>query len=1153
MRTSTLLFRNLTYYWRSNLAVMLGVATAVAVLSGALLVGDSVRGSLRDLFVQRLGSTDHIIVSTNFFRERLADELQADPRFAEGFSGACPLIVLNGLVTEEKSGRRASEVQVYGVDARFWKFHGRDQVTAPTERDVLLSPDLARELGSSAGQTVLLRIEKPSAIPAGSLHGRKDDLGRTIRLTAREPLAASNLGEFSLRPSQGPVRAVFVSLARLQKDLDQPGRVNTVLFAERRSGTPPTAKPTLIAEILRDTFAIEDLGIKLRALDGERGIALESDSAMISDTLYANARSAADKAGAGTLPILSYLANSIRVGQREVPYSLVTGLGEASFEVLRRADSAGRRQPSVLPARSADLTSPGQVESPASLPAILLNEWTAGDLEARPGDVVTLEYYLWNDGGTLSTHAAQFRLAGVVPMKDQAADRDFVPNYPGITATENIGDWDPPFPVDLKRVRPRDEDYWHKYRTTPKAFVPLGAAQHLWQSRYGKLTSLRLITSPGKDPGAYLESLKQSLRATLDPTENGFSITPVRLEGVEASRGATDFGEYFVYFSFFLVAGALLLASLFFKLGIEQRLREIGTLRAVGFSSTSVRSLFLREGVVLATAGSILGAGGAVGYGELMMFGLRTWWVGAVGTTSLTLHVSALSLLLGAAGGVAIALLCIVWTLRALSRSSPRSLLTGSLDAAMQSDSTNTRRGLLSPRFLSIVFALAGLALLAVASLGLIGQTAGFFGAGTCLLVALLCYEYGWLTRKVKNGIHGRGWWSVSRLGFRNATYRPGRSVLCIALIACAAFIIVAVDAFKRDTSHEALDKKSGSGGYPVLAESMLPLYHDPNTPEGRDALNLTAQNGFEPDSVSFTRFRVRPGDDASCLNLYQPRNPRILAAGDDFIHSGRFKFQSSLAQNKEKRENPWLLLKSKLPDGTIPVIADANSMTYVLHRKLGDEILVNQADGESARLRLVGALDDSIFQDELLMSEANFLRLFPDQGGYSFFLLEVAPEAASEAAGVLEEQLADFGFDAMSTSERLASFHRVENTYLTTFQTLGGLGLVLGTLGLATVLLRNVLERRRELALLRAVGYNSSHFGLMVITENAFLVCCALATGTVCALLAIGPAFISRGGHLPAVSLWLLLSVLVTGLSASLAATVAALRAPLLPALRSE
>ena len=114
-------------------------------------------------------------------------------------------------------------------------------------------------------------------------------------------------------------------------------------------------------------------------------------------------------------------------------------------------------------------------------------------------------------------------------------------------------------------------------------------------------------------------------------------------------------------------------------------------------------------------------------------------------------------------------------------------------------------------------------------------------------------------------------------------------------------------------------------------------------------------------------------------------------------------------------------------------------------------------------------------------------------------------------------------------------------------------LGLVLGTLGLATVLLRNVLERRRELALLRAIGYKPGHFALMVITENAFLVFCGLVSGAVCALIAIGPAFVSRGGSFPAVSMWLLLGVFVTGLLASLAAMFVALRTPLLPALRAE
>jgi ABC-type antimicrobial peptide transport system permease subunit len=154
----------------------------------------------------------------------------------------------------------------------------------------------------------------------------------------------------------------------------------------------------------------------------------------------------------------------------------------------------------------------------------------------------------------------------------------------------------------------------------------------------------------------------------------------------------------------------------------------------------------------------------------------------------------------------------------------------------------------------------------------------------------------------------------------------------------------------------------------------------------------------------------------------------------------------------------------------------------------------------------------------------------------------------------LLESRLSDFGVDVASTAERLAGFHRVEYTYLSTFQMLGGLGLVLGTLGLGAILLRNVLERRRELALLRALGYTQSDFFAMVVAENVLLLIGGLGVGTVCALIAIAPMFLDRGGRLPAQTLaFLLLGVLGTGLLASLGATVAAIRAPLLSALRTE
>lgn len=1154
MNFSTLVKRNLRHFWRTNLAVVLGVGTAVAVLAGALLVGDSVRASLRELALARLGKTDLAIVAAGFFRDQLAADVGAHEQFAAHFNAACPLIALAGQVTNDANNARAGGVQVYGVDERFWQFHGANVQTL-ADNDALVSQSLAAELGVKPDDTLILRLEKPSAIPVESLHGRKEDVGVTVRFKLRETLPLRALGEFSLRPQQGGVRALFMPLRRLQRNLDQDGKANVLLLAAKQADGQMVGAAE---QILKDKFTLADLGLKLRVLEAQQAVALESDAALISDVIVEKAKAAANNVQADARSFLTYLANTIRIGQREIPYSLVTAL-----EIPKNEGEEGER---LL------------AESDAPVPPIVLNKWAGDDLGARSGEEVELDYYLWQESGQLVTRTARFRLVTVanadIPFFNN--DRDLAPEYPGITEAKSLADWDPPFPLDLGRVRERDEDYWNAYRTAPKAFIALGAGQKLWATRYGKVTSMRVFSRRSVDLETLRREYEPALRQTLDPVQMGLSIQPVKEQSLQAARGATDFGEYFAYFSFFLVVSALLLTTLFFKLGIEQRLREVGLLRAVGYTTGQIRALFLREGLALAVVGSAVGLIGALLYGWLMMWGLRTWWVGAVGTTLLELHVTPRSLLIGGLAGVVAALVCVWWTLHSLRRISPRSLLMGTTGSARKADVRSSAFGRLLRRAeppkggtssaiftsarLALIFGVLGLLLLLGAAFKLIGQVGGFFGAGTLLLIALLCFWSAWLRSDKKQTIAGQGVGAMWRLGFRNASTRPGRSVLCIALIAAASFIIVSVDAFRRDSNTATLDKNSGTGGYPLLAESLLPIVRDLNSAEGREELNL---NDEALQGANLTHFRLRPGDDASCLNLYQPRNPRILGAPDNFINQARFAFQSSLAQTDSERANPWLLLNQELdddaagtnnPQSVVPVIADANSLNYVLHLKLGEELTINADDGRPVRLRVVAALSDSILQGELLMAERNFLKVFPNQEGFRFFLIDAAPEQTTGAAAVLEDKLSDFGFDATSTATRLAEFHRVENTYLSTFQTLGGLGLLLGTFGLATVLLRNVLERRRELALLRAVGYQPSHLSLMVIAENVLLLGCGLLTGVVCALLAIAPAFIARGGRLSAVSLaLLLLAVLVTGLAASLLAVRAAVRSPLLAALRAE
>lgn len=372
---------------------------------------------------------------------------------------------------------------------------------------------------------------------------------------------------------------------------------------------------------------------------------------------------------------------------------------------------------------------------------------------------------------------------------------------------------------------------------------------------------------------------------------------------------------------------------------------------------------------------------------------------------------------------------------------------------------------------------------------------------------------------------------------------------MSVTIVASATFILISVDAFRRDAGAALFDRRSGTGGYTLLVDLLLPIVHDPNGRDGRQLLGLS-----DLDGTTITPFRVLPGDDTSCLNLYEPRHPRILGARPEFIADGRFTFQSSLGRSDEERRNPWLLLERNQEDGAIPVVADANSMTYVLHRKLGDEIVIPSGD-RPLRLRLVAALSDSIFQGELVMSEANFLKAFPEQEGYRFLLIGAPPDDQQAVVTALEDRLRDFGADAVPTAERLAEFHKVENTYLSTFQTLGGLGLLLGTIGLTTVLLRNILERRRELALITALGYSRTHVLVIVIAENALLLFWGLVSGAACALVAIAPALMDRGGRLPTgAGGWLLVfAVFTTGLVASLVATRAAVNTRLLEALRTE
>ena len=952
----------------------------------------------------------------------------------------------------------------------------------------------------------------------------------------------------------------------MQRLLKQPDLVNVILVSgldstQTGSGSGSEAEAEIIQAALQDRMTLQDIGLRLRRCERHGYVSLESDGLLLNPAVERVARQAAKAGGLGSAPVLTYLANEITIpservingsepsnhGRSSVPYSTVTAFEAIDETTIRLRLSDGMTAPPL---------EPGQ---------ILLNTWAARDLDAEVGDRVRLEYYVMGRFGRLETDQAYFVLRGILPLEPPADDPGWTPEYPGVTDANTIADWDPPFPVDLTKVRDRDEEYWERHRATPKAFVSLGQAQKLWAheaERFGKLTSFRCYPPAGMSLAAASDLFEEEFLERLSPAEVGLRFEPVKQQALSAGAGSTDFGMLFVGFSFFLIVSSAMLVALLFRLGVERRSREVGLLLAVGFAPRQVAKLLLGEGAVVAAAGGLLGLLGAVGFAWLMIAALGSWWSAAVQTPLLRLNISATSVVAGYAVSVIVAMLAVLWAIRGITRRPVAEALAGTTTTTKsipETVSRGSRWKLAGPHqnvatvVAVLSLALAGASLVLPALLEEVHESVAFFCCGAAMLVAALALLARWMHRPAVRLIHQPGPWAVPRLGVRNVPRYPARSLLTIGLVASATFVITAIEAFRIEIDPAAQGRFSGTGGFALLAESAVPLPFDLNTLEGREALGLAAPQEVL-EGVSFFPFRLHEGDHTSCLNLYKPISPRIIGATRAMIERGGFSFTSALAGSSDERDNPWKLLDRVFPDGAIPVIGDEASVTWQLHLGLGRDLKVTDERGREATLRFVALLRGSVLQGELVVAEPAFQALFPTASGYAFYLIDAPGDRVVQVDQLLERSLARFGFDVTSTAQRLADYSTVQNTYLSTFQMLGGLGLLLGTLGLAAVMLRNVWERRGELALMRALGFSTTSLGWMVLIENGALVSMGLLAGLIPALVAVAPHISQRPGTIPWMSLsGTLAAVFVVGIAAGAVALIPTLRTPLLPALRTE
>ena len=1004
--------RGLAHYRGSYLGVLIGAALGSMVLLGAMFAGDSVKKTLRVIADQRVGKVESVLVGgESFVTQELADRLDAAP-------------ILQLQAQADAGQASAGQVDLIGVDDRFWTFAPVEmEPLGLKERDFAVNATLAQQLGVQVGDSLVVRLREPGLLSHDApLSGTSDELV-SLRGTISHLVSDDQMGRFSLKASQIPSPAIFLPIDRLAEAIERPGKANLLLSAA-----------PLDPETLKTSMSLADYGLKWEPIPLADAVELRSESVFLPPAIHTKAREILPEAR----PVLTYLANTIAANGNENPYSMVAGIDSSP----------------VLPD---DL---GDKEA-------VLNSWIAEDLGAKPGDEVTFRYYVLGANNRLDEETATFTVRSIIPLEGLAADQKWMPDFPGIAEAEDNADWTPGMPLDLTRIREKDETYWDDHKGTPKAFITHRAAAALWQNRWGDSTGIRA--------GDGAQSRTPDLLKSLTPLDAGLTIRDVRSEASASANSPVDIASLFLSMSFFLILAAVGLTAMLFRFNVEQRNHESGLLTALGISAKKILRWRLTEGLVVVALGSALGLILAIAYTCGLLLFLETIWSTGSGRL-FRFHMEPASVIGGLAGFVILVMLTIWFVTRRQARRGAGIRLESGTEEIIRSRKTRA----LPVALISVLIG-AG----ALTASKAMGPQGAFFLAGFAFLIAGLA-TFLWRLRSQQllpeEAVNPAG------LAVLNTGRRPNRSLVVTAALATGIFLVVSEAAFQKHGGDEWKDKSSGAGGFAFWIETTSPVHRGSDT----DGLELQADAPAE-----LLPFRIGKGDDASCFNLNAVARPRLLATDVSKL-DGRFPIKNSA----DDLPADWSALQG---GGALRAFIDETTLLWVLKMKLGEQITYTDDTGAEFPVEIVGTLAGSVFQGSLIVDEESYLKRFPDSGGYRLFLGDTRGDLEVDRSAY-QQAFTDLGANITTTSERLAAFHSVENTYIAIFHVLGGLGVVLGAAGLGLLTARNLAERRAEFATLRTLGIPPEALRTIILRESVRYIIWGLGVGLVAAIISILP-----------------------------------------------
>jgi ABC-type lipoprotein release transport system permease subunit len=1057
-----LIINNFNHYFKANLLVAIGVAISTAVLTGALVIGDSVTFSLEQSTFYRLGNTTHLVsASDRFFRAGLGHEISVKGGFE-----VAPALMLDGMAVTEGGAERVNKVQITGIDDYFEKIAKTSIYLNLIDNEVIISDNLAERLHLKKGDNFLVRIKKASLVPLNAPFVSDAETNVSFRAVIKEIADQHSLGFFNLKNAQTAPYNLFLSLAKLNDLMKFNGKANRLLVAA------PSNNNQEISSLLEECFKPEDAGLTIKTIPLTHEKEITSERVFIDNQIIKALEPLGD-----THPVLTYFANSLEFNGLSTPYSFISTISDND---LNDND-------------------------------IIINNWVAEDLKIKIGDSINIKYYEIGPLRQLIEKQVKFAIGKIVPITGKYADKDLMPSLPGMSDAGHCRDWKAGVPIKLGLIREKDEAYWNNYKGTPKAFISMNKARQIWSNRFGDYTGIRISEKTFSE-----KEYRILFSTTVKPKNLGISVTSVREDGLKAARNGVDFSQLFLGLSFFLLLGAIILTALLFLLNLENRQSQLGTFLMIGFTRKQIREMLLFEGALISLIGGLFGLVIAVIYTKMIFMALNSLWWEVVRTSVLEIDIRTSTLIIGLATSICISILAIIYSVN-------RSLKRQAVELQREQDKPIKPWVIRIKKILMFISLLAavGMVIQQIFIANKSSATLFFLSGGLLLIGLLLLADYSFR----KNRYMVTANFSMSKLINQNRSHNISRSMTVIILFALGTFLVVSTGANHQDLLSDSKEKTSGTGGFQYFAETSIPVLFSLNDKDRRLSEGITSE-------FIAAQFSKMDGDDASCLNLNRVSNPSILGADPEILQE-RFSFSAKGTEIKD--DNVWKALNEPLNNGVIPAIADQTVIQWGLGMSIGDTLRYRNEMGDTLRLKLIAGLSPSVFQGYVIISNANFLKNFPAGSGSNLFLIDAlnGKDAADKTGEELRSIFRDYGWEMNDAVQRLIGFNSVTNTYLSIFLALGALGLILGTVGLAVVLARTILERKKELALMLALGFTRKQLAGMLFYEYAILLAWGIAIGFISAVAAVLPNFRTPGSDISFFSVLLItLVILLNGIS---------------------